>query len=50
MNLYLSKIITNCVKQNVGGLEVAVDDRPVAAVEEGEAPRHVQGDLHPGRP
>jgi hypothetical protein len=38
------------VHQDVGGLEVPVDDGAVGAVEEGEPPRRVARDLHPRRP
>ena len=38
------------VEQDVGGLEVAVDDLGHVAVEEGEPPSRPERDLHPQVP
>jgi len=42
--------VAHRVEQDVGGLEVAVDDRRVGVVEEGEALGGAGGDLHPPHP
>lgn len=42
--------LTHRVEQDVGCFEVAVDDRRVGAVEEGEALGSADGDLHPRHP
>jgi hypothetical protein len=42
--------VAHRVQQDVGGLEVAVDDRRVGVVEEGEALGRAHGDLHPRHP
>ena len=44
------RLTTNRVEQDVGGLEVPVDDGAVGPVEEGEAPGDVQRDGQPRRP
>ena len=42
--------VAHRVEKDVGGLEVAVDDRRVGVVEEGEALGGAGGDLHPPHP